>query len=126
MPEYRVTLETLIQKARRHNCSHNHLCLVLALAEVGAWHTPYFAGLKDEELANEMVRFVKKNLRKFFMYYTRPEWTEEDIYEYLAELKEFKFDPEAVKNIYQRIKKKGEMNYGFRNIDKMGTGNRES
>ena len=121
MPEYRVKLETIIRKARKHNFTANHLCLVLALAEAGAWHTPYFDGLKDEELADAMIVSIKKNLRKFFTHYTEPDWKEENIYKYLSELKEFKFDPETVKNLYRHIKRKGEVNYGFTNIERMGT-----
>ena len=126
MPEYRVKLETIVRKARKHNFTTNHMCLLLALAEVGAWDTPYFVGLKDDELANAMIVSIKKNLKKFFTHYMDPNWKEENIYTYLAELKEFKFNPEAVKNVYKCIKQRGEMKYGFKNISRVGTENKES
>ena len=120
MPEYRVTLKQLVRKARRYNCSLNEIYIVLALAELGAWYTPYFEGLRGEELADVMVKFVRNNLRKFFTHYTEPNWQEEDMYEYLSSLKEFKYNIEELKNIFQCIKKKGEQNYGFKNIDRLG------
>jgi hypothetical protein len=117
-----MTLSWLVTLLRRERATLDQIDMVLALIEVDAWDTPYFAWPTDEERVLGLLSFIRTRNTEFQHKYFC-EGTKDEFLTFLASHKEFYFDPNEVKAIIQRLQKQGEGTYGFTKIDRVDEGN---
>lgn len=101
----------------------DQIYLILALIEIDAITTPIFSGIKEDEVIRQLYHLLNSleaqyNIDENYKYRSSRAIT--DFFQYLSWSKEFSFDLDKLRMVYSEIKKKGESQYEFTKINRVG------
>ncbi len=111
-----MTVREIVVVARRNRATLEHIYLVLALIEVGAYQTPIFDGVEGEDLIVALLTLIRIRQPEFYEKYL-DNYTRDDFVGFLSTCPELSFKIEDLKRILGGIKTKGEEHYEFARID---------
>lgn len=105
-----------INCARRCRATLDRTYLILALIEVGAADTPFFAGLEGDELVISLMTLITIK-EKDFVQRCLEDYDRNDFLGFLLSSGELKADPVELFNKIEAIKRQGESQYEFKKFD---------
>lgn len=110
-----INLRKAINCARRCRATIEQVYVILGLIEIDAIDTPFFFGIKGNDLIIHLLSLLNIKEREFFDKYI-DEYTIDDFLGFLSTAKQLKFKVEDLKSAIALIKEKGEELYEFRNF----------
>ena len=113
-----MDLQCTINILRRKKASLDKIYLILALFEINAADTPFFAGLDERELVLAVYLAVCFH-EQYFNNDLLDGYSKKDFHGYLLSQKEFNANLKDFKKVYNDIKNEGEEHYGFKRFDRM-------
>lgn len=115
-----MDVRQIVIAARRNGAILSQVYLILALIEVNAHETPFFAGMTGDDLIVALLTLVKIKQEEFWQkYILTDEYDKEDFAGFLSSCPELKFDGSKLKSVIENINREGEEHYEFTRIDGM-------
>lgn len=115
-----MNVHNIVIAARRNGANLSQVYLILALIEIGAHNTPFFAGMKEEDLIVSLLTMIRIKQEEFWKkYILTDEYDKEDFAGFLSQSAELKFDIDEFKKLMVNINREGEEHYEFKRIDRL-------